>query len=546
MTSNSLQSSSQFLQAPFVSGAPGPPGCYRPPNYSSIKEEEEEEDMFYPASGRGEPDDLGDLMQEMREGAAWADGLSMECELPSSAAFDRSPSAASQLPQQRTTQQPGEQQEAPLQACMAAKLMHPSAARSGCEAGNDMIPVNLPGAGCEGESEPQTQPPGSNASNARPMQHSGWQPMPFAGTPAMQQASSLYGHAPPLAHPSDSSQPLAGYQPPPAHYMPSEIPSMPQLMQLGGYGPGGYDASGMMASVPRGGFQLPAPILMRMPQGAPSAPSGASDGTKLRLRSSIDGGGGDSASGDPGGGSCAQAHPQQQEQSQLHIRGGAMHAVPQMCGDASSPGGAAAFNSSSFAPCTSGGRSLAQAPGALCCDAASEGSDVEDNSCMGHQQEHHQQCGGTPRMVPQPGASGQQAAPAGCAFDAAALPLPMVAMTAPGCVDASGCMDGSAFASFPPMPAPSLYYDLDSPAAQTARFARQKSLERYREKKARRGFGKKIRYQARKVNADRRPRVKGRFIKADEAAAILDAAAAVPAAGSTGASAAAAGDDLVA
>lgn len=244
--------------------------------------------MFYPASGRGEPgasgaggravaadavarsldtlltglvsisfaDDLGDLMQEMREGAAWADGLSMECELPSSAAFDRSPSAASQLPQQRTTQQPGEQQEAPLQACMAAKLMHPSAARSGCEAGNDMIPVNLSGAGCEGESEPQTQPPGSNASNARPMQHSGWQPMPFAGTPAMQQASSLYGHAPPLAHPSDSSQPLAGYQPPPAHYMPSEIPSMPQLMQLGGYGPGGYDASGMMASVPRGGFQV--------------------------------------------------------------------------------------------------------------------------------------------------------------------------------------------------------------------------------------------------------------------------------------------------
>jgi hypothetical protein len=97
----------------------------------------------------------------------------------------------------------------------------------------------------------------------------------------------------------------------------------------------------------------------------------------------------------------------------------------------------------------------------LCCDAASEGSDVEDNSCMGHQQEHHQQCGGTPRMVP------QQAAPAGCAFDAAALPLPMVAMTAPGCVDASGCMDGSAFASFPPMPAPSLYYDLDSPAAQS-------------------------------------------------------------------------------
>ena len=45
-----------------------------------------------------------------------------------------------------------------------------------------------------------------------------------------------------------------------------------------------------------------------------------------------------------------------------------------------------------------------------------------------------------------------------------------------------------------------------SPAA--ARMARLASLERYRLKKARRGFGKKIRYQARKVNADKRPRVK--------------------------------------
>ena len=39
-------------------------------------------------------------------------------------------------------------------------------------------------------------------------------------------------------------------------------------------------------------------------------------------------------------------------------------------------------------------------------------------------------------------------------------------------------------------------------------------LERYRQKKARRTYGKHIRYHMRKVNADRRPRVKGRFIKA--------------------------------
>jgi hypothetical protein len=46
------------------------------------------------------------------------------------------------------------------------------------------------------------------------------------------------------------------------------------------------------------------------------------------------------------------------------------------------------------------------------------------------------------------------------------------------------------------------------PSLAAARMARLASLERYRLKKARRGFGKKIRYQARKVNADKRPRVK--------------------------------------
>ncbi|GAB4813399.1 hypothetical protein N2152v2_000445 [Parachlorella kessleri] len=47
-----------------------------------------------------------------------------------------------------------------------------------------------------------------------------------------------------------------------------------------------------------------------------------------------------------------------------------------------------------------------------------------------------------------------------------------------------------------------------------AQLVRQASLRRYREKKARRSFSKTIRYQMRKVNADRRPRIKGRFVKA--------------------------------
>mmetsp|Transcript_34779 Transcript_34779/g.88087 ORF Transcript_34779/g.88087 Transcript_34779/m.88087 type:complete len:385 (-) Transcript_34779:2027-3181(-) len=47
---------------------------------------------------------------------------------------------------------------------------------------------------------------------------------------------------------------------------------------------------------------------------------------------------------------------------------------------------------------------------------------------------------------------------------------------------------------------------------------RQEALERYRQKKASRMYTKKIRYQLRKINADKRPRIKGRFVKKSELA----------------------------
>merc|ERR1712151_765255 len=45
---------------------------------------------------------------------------------------------------------------------------------------------------------------------------------------------------------------------------------------------------------------------------------------------------------------------------------------------------------------------------------------------------------------------------------------------------------------------------------------RKECLERYRLKKKNRKFSLKVRYHLRKLNADRRPRYKGRFIKKGE------------------------------
>jgi hypothetical protein len=50
--------------------------------------------------------------------------------------------------------------------------------------------------------------------------------------------------------------------------------------------------------------------------------------------------------------------------------------------------------------------------------------------------------------------------------------------------------------------------------------ARAECLARYRAKKARRKFTNTVRYHARKVNADKRPRIKGRFVRKEELAAM--------------------------
>lgn len=43
--------------------------------------------------------------------------------------------------------------------------------------------------------------------------------------------------------------------------------------------------------------------------------------------------------------------------------------------------------------------------------------------------------------------------------------------------------------------------------------AREARVSRYREKRRTRFFSKKIRYEVRKLNAENRPRMKGRFVK---------------------------------
>ncbi|WJX63657.1 hypothetical protein P8452_48516 [Trifolium repens] len=51
------------------------------------------------------------------------------------------------------------------------------------------------------------------------------------------------------------------------------------------------------------------------------------------------------------------------------------------------------------------------------------------------------------------------------------------------------------------------------PILEEERARREASVLRYKEKRQNRLFSKKIRYQVRKLNADKRPRIKGRFVK---------------------------------
>lgn len=52
---------------------------------------------------------------------------------------------------------------------------------------------------------------------------------------------------------------------------------------------------------------------------------------------------------------------------------------------------------------------------------------------------------------------------------------------------------------------------------------REERVMRYLQKKKTRTFSTKIRYQIRKLNAERRPRIKGRFVKREELAAMISA-----------------------
>lgn len=207
-------------------------------------------------------------------------------------------------------------------------------------------------------------------------------------------------------------------------------------------------------------------MLMTVPQ--PNSSGGGSgdgsDGTKVRMRSSFDGNSGnDSGSGGRGG-----------------------------CGGTAAADAGGAAGGRGPRPSASGG---AAGGGGSYCDAPSESSDVEDNSSMACQHSGAQassRCrssrGGAPhaetRLLCCPGNRLLSLPlPAGACAHAAAAPRPARPQVVPDCGFLpsgpfgmimppmgmpAGCLpDGSAFAGFPPMPAPSAFYGADSPAAQS-------------------------------------------------------------------------------
>lgn len=77
------------------------------------------------------------------------------------------------------------------------------------------------------------------------------------------------------------------------------------------------------------------------------------------------------------------------------------------------------------------------------------------------------------------------------------------------CCDQGGCLrrpSGSADLRC----SPTAFSTPSCPLTDMALGSRQARLDRYREKKRTRGFSSKIRYEMRKINAERRPRVKVR------------------------------------
>lgn len=104
-------------------------------------------------------------------------------------------------------------------------------------------------------------------------------------------------------------------------------------------------------------------------------------------------------------------------------------------------------------------------------------------------------------------------------WEDAAVTLPLqipIAPSPPSESEHSHFMYCHAIANAPPPPpmSPAPSHLVDDYVPRT----RAEAVARYLEKKARRVHHKRIRYQMRKLNADKRPRVKGRFIKREEAA----------------------------
>ncbi|KAI3436539.1 hypothetical protein D9Q98_005956 [Chlorella vulgaris] len=110
----------------------------------------------------------------------------------------------------------------------------------------------------------------------------------------------------------------------------------------------------------------------------------------------------------------------------------------------------------------------------------------------------------------------QQQLPPSLSFPASILPAPasfnpqgpVTALLAP---PSSLGVPGLA-AVLPPLPLPPPL-DVMSDAQLTKKEARMMAYARYREKRKRLHFGKKIRYQTRKALADQRPRVRGQFVR---------------------------------